>query len=188
MRSSSEAHVPPIVAFYSGQGTDSEGRSLHDIRGWGFDRLESVHDYIQWLFPLRVRSQFNPDAPLLDEETIRRFQEDARLLAELKASFEQMLAFYGFVLSEKNGQPVVSTGPDWDARQRQWLHFGDHNLLRITRILTCLGTLGLPEHARAFLAALETVCAAEPGVVGDRTLNFWRTAIPHGTFNDARRG
>ena len=166
-----------IVDFYSGKAPDSEGRSLRDIRCWGFDRLESVHDYIQWLFPLRVRSQFNPDAPLLDEPTIRRFLEDDALRAELRVSFEQMLAFYGFVLREENGRPVVETGPNWETRQREWLHFGDHNLLRITRILTCLGTLGLPEHARAFLTALEKVCGGALGV-GERTLNFWRTAIP----------
>ncbi len=167
-----------LVRFYLGQGPDSEGRSLREIRRWGFDRLESVHDYIQWLFPLRVRSQFNPNAPLLDEGTIRRFLEDETLRRELRASFEQMLAFYGFVLREENGHLAIETGPDWTARQRQWLRFGNHNLLRITRILTCLGTLGLPDHARAFLAALERVCAANPGVVGERTLNFWRTAIP----------
>ena len=109
----------PIIAFYAGQAPDSEGRSLHDIRRWGFDRLESVHDYIQWLFPLRVRSRFNPDAPLLDEATIRRFLHDESLRRELRASFEQMLAFYGFVLREENGQPAVETGPDWDKRQRQ---------------------------------------------------------------------
>ena len=169
----------PIIEFYSGRSTDSEGRWLRDIRGWGFDRLESVHDYIQWLFPLRVRSQFNPDAPLLDETTINRFLGDEALRRELRASFEQMLAFYGFALSEEKGLPTVETGPDWEARQRQWLYFGDHNLLRITRILTCLGTLGLADDAQAFLAALERVCADDPGVVvGERTLGFWRAAIP----------
>ena len=167
-----------IVDFYLGQAPDSEGRFLRDIRRWGFDRLESVHDYIQWLFPLRVPSQFNPHAPLLDAPTIRRFLDDESLRRELRASFEQMLAFYGFVLREDNGRPAVETGPDWDTRRRRWLHAGNHNLLRITRILLCLGTLGLPDHARAFLAALETVCAGDPGVVGDRTLGFWRTAIP----------
>ncbi len=167
-----------LIRFYLGQGSDSEGRALRDIRRWGFDRLEGVHDYIQWLFPLRVRSQFNPDAPLLDGGTIHRFLDDEELRLELLASFEQMLAFYGFVLSEENGQPKVQPGPDWDARRRQWLHAGNHNLLRITRILTCLGTLGLAEHARAFLAALEKVCADDPSVVGERTLHFWRTAIP----------
>ncbi len=169
--------MTPIIAFYAGQDTDSEGRFLRDIRRWGFDRLESVHDYIQWLFPLRVRSAFNPDAPLLDDETIRAFLAQDTLRRELLASFAQMLAFYGFVLREDDGRPVVATGPDWETRQREWLHFGNHNLLRITRILTCLGTLGLPEHARAFLAALEKVSGGPSGV-GERTLNFWRTAIP----------
>lgn len=168
----------PIIEFYFGRNPDSEDRWLRDIRGWDFERLESVHDYIQWLFPLRVRSRFNPDAPLLDEATIRRFLEDETLRRELRASFEQMLAFYGFVLHEENGLPTVEPSPDWDTRRHLWLRAGNHNLLRITRILTCLGTLGLADDARAFLAALEQVCADNPGVTGERTLGFWRTAIP----------
>ena len=170
--------MTPIIAFYSGQDTDSEGRFLRDIRRWDFNRLEVVHDYIQWLFPLRTRSAFNPDAPLLDEETIEAFLKNDALRLELLASFEQMLAFYGFGLHEENGAPTVTIGPAWETRRRHWLQPGNHNLLRITRILTCLGTLGLPEHARAFLAALEAVCADAPGLIGERTLDFWRTAIP----------
>ncbi|NLS93662.1 MAG: hypothetical protein GXX96_15995 [Planctomycetaceae bacterium] len=42
-----------ILAFYSGWRADSEGRTLDEIRAWGFDQLERSHDYIQWLFPLR---------------------------------------------------------------------------------------------------------------------------------------
>ena len=170
--------MTPIVAFYSGVRPDSEGRFLRDIRLWHFDRLETVHDYIQWLFPLRTRSQFNPDAPLVDDETIHAFLDSEALRLELRASFDQMLAFYGFVRPEESGGPHVKTGPDWETRRQEWLHPGDHNLLRITRILTCLATLGLPGEARAFLAALERACADDPGAVGERTLNFWRNAVP----------
>ena len=159
----------PIIEFYSGRGTDTDGRFLRDLRRWDFNRLEIVHDYIQWLFPLRVRSQFNPDAPLLDEDTIRRFLGDDGSEAGVAGVVSSRCSrFTGSSLHEENGQPAVETGPDWETRQRQWLFFGDnHNLLRITRILTCLGTLGLRDHARAFLAALEKACADDPGVVGE---------------------
>ena len=40
----------PIVTFYSG-GADDRGRTLEQILAWADDRLESVHDYIQWVFP-----------------------------------------------------------------------------------------------------------------------------------------
>jgi Opioid growth factor receptor (OGFr) conserved region len=50
-------------------GVDSEGRKLAEIWAWDFEELECAHDYIQWLFPLMEVSAFNPDAPLVNEET-----------------------------------------------------------------------------------------------------------------------
>ena len=169
----------PIIRFYIGQDTDAEGRHLRDIRTWNDARLEGVHDYIQWLFPTRQRSQFNRNAPTLGPEEIRAFRGDERLRQELIASFQQMLRFYGFSYREEAGEPVIETGENWDERQEEWFHPSDHNLLRITRILDCLSTLGLSGHAQAFLETLEEVCADSPGVLGRRTLEFWRDAV-HG--------
>src|SRR5271170_564607 len=42
----------PLVAFYRGGYTDNGG-TLDQMLSWDDARLESVHDYIQWLFPLR---------------------------------------------------------------------------------------------------------------------------------------
>ena len=60
----------PLVRFYLGTEPDSSGRFIGDIRKWNHERLERTHDYIQWLFPTRNRSQFNSSAPTLDEEQI----------------------------------------------------------------------------------------------------------------------
>ncbi len=169
----------PLIQFYLGEASDSEGRYLRDIRAWNHARLEGVHDYIQWLFPTRQRSQFNANAPTLGPEEIRAFQADERLSAEVVTSLKQMLAFYGFGYREEAGEPVIEPADDWPDRQEEWFHPSDHNLLRITRILDCLSTLGLSGHAQALLEALETVCAETPGVVGRRTLEFWRDAV-HG--------
>ena len=130
------------------------------------------------MFPTRQASQFNWNAPTLDDETIRAFRVDDRLRAALLDSLRQMLDFYGFALRDENGAPVIETAANWDARQREWFHAGDHNLLRITRILDCLNTLGLEAHARAFLRALDAVCDAAPGTIPPRTQKFWRAAVP----------
>ena len=167
----------PLVRFYLGEGPDSEGRFLRDIRSWDARRLESVHDYIQWLFPLRTFSRFNPDAPILDDELVGQFLADERLRAELLASFRQLLAFYGFDYHEQAGRPTVALAHDAAARQRHWLNPGNHNLLRITRILSCLSTLGLRPQAEAFLAALEGIYAGNEPIIGTRTMNFWRDAV-----------
>ena len=169
----------PIVPFYLGEAADSQGRFLRDLRAWNHGRLESVHDYIQWMFPTRQASQFNWHAPTLDDETVRAFRSDGRLRAALLDSLRQMLDFYGFQLREdENGAPVVETAASWDARQREWFHAGDHNLLRITRILDCLNTLGLATYAHAFLRALDAGGDAAPGTIPPRTRKFWRAAVP----------
>src|SRR5687767_14960180 len=61
-----------IVEFYSG-GRDSAGRTLDEILAWDDDRLEAIHDYIQWLFPTRQPSGVNPFAPLVTDATVRAF-------------------------------------------------------------------------------------------------------------------
>ena len=167
----------PLVRFYRGEGTDGAGRLLREIRSWDARRLEGVHDYIQWLFPLRAFSRFNPDAPILDDEVVGCFLADEALRAELLASFRLMLAFYGFEDREQDGRVTITPAADAPARQRNWLNPGNHNLLRITRILSCLCTLGLRPRAEAFLAALEDVYSRNGPVIGARTMSFWRDAV-----------
>jgi hypothetical protein len=52
-----------LTDFYRGAGSDSEGRSLADLWNLSDDEMEDIHDFIQWMFPLREPSRFNPDAP-----------------------------------------------------------------------------------------------------------------------------
>ena len=169
--------LPPLLRFYLGEAPDTEGRFLRDIRAWDARRLEGVHDYIQWLFPLRAPSAFNPDAPLLDDGIIARFRADDGLRAELLGSFRQMLAFYGFDYREDQGKPTVALAADAAARQRNWLNPGNHNLLRITRMLDCLCTLGFRPQAEAFLSALEALYEDHAATIGTLTVGFWRNAV-----------
>ncbi len=76
----------PIIGFYNGTESDHRGRYPREIQEWPDDQLESVHDYIQWLFPLPEPSGFNVAAPVLTRESIRDFlarpdlQENLRVL------------------------------------------------------------------------------------------------------------
>jgi len=58
----------PILRYYEGQAPDDRGRYLSEIQEWPDDRLEAVHDFIQWMFPLAERSGANPEAPILDDD------------------------------------------------------------------------------------------------------------------------
>jgi len=172
-----DADADRIVAFFRG-GRDSEGRTLDEILGWDDELLEEVHDYIQWIFPTARASDFNPSAPMLTESSIAAFDRDPVLRDRLVQALRRMLRFYGFELAQENDRPLVKRGANWRARRNEWLTPGDHNLLRITRILDSLSTLGLHDHAKAYLAALLELEKGEDGpAIGPRTFRFWRNAV-----------
>jgi len=58
-----------IIGFYNCTESDHRGRYRREIQEWPDDQLESVHDYIQWLFPLPEPSGFNVAAPVLTRES-----------------------------------------------------------------------------------------------------------------------
>lgn len=176
IRSSLASHSL-LIDFYSGERPDGRGRQLTVIQSWDDEQLEAVHDYIQWLFPLPERSAFNPGAPLLSPADTQAFRESTALRGRLLASFQRMLAFYGLALDGPADAPRITPAPDFPRQAGNWLHQGNHNLLRLTRILRCLTLLGLPKHALALLACLERLDAEHPGRIGPVTLRYWRGAV-----------
>jgi hypothetical protein len=172
-------HQPttPIIDFYRGASPDARGRMLRDILQADDAWLERTHDYIQWLFPLRTRSAFNTNAPTLDDATVAAFGTDTELRGNLARAFGRMLRFYGFEEQRDQGAYRIVPASNAAAQQRNWLTPGNHNFLRITRILTSLDTLGLPAEARAFFAALDAVYVMKKDIIGATTYRFWRDAV-----------
>ena len=167
----------PLLRFYRLEGTDARGRTLSEIWSWDADRLEGVHDYIQWLFPLPEASAFNPSAPLLTDATLEAFRADPQLPQRLLRSLTVMLHFYGLALEDADGgAPRIARRADFRAKSGGWLQPGDHNHLRLTRILTSLRLLGLEEHSRALHACLSAIAREHPTAVSATTLAYWRRA------------
>jgi hypothetical protein len=141
-----------LVAFYSGASPDDRGHRLADIQAWGFDELEHTHDYIQWLFPLRKHSPFNPSARVLD--------------AEAAAAFRSKLE--------------VRCSERFEARVANWMTPGNYNHLRITRIMACMRTIGFSSHAVAFFRALQEVYWSEAQArshgISAESFSFWKSA------------
>ena len=171
-----------LVNFFSGHAPDSRGRSFDEIVAFSFERLESSHDYIQWLFPLREPSPVNPSAPTLDDVTIAAFAADPELRGALLRGFYRMLGFYGLVLSEspaargRSAEFTIAPGPGFAERAVVWLSVGNHNFLRLTRIMKSLTLLGCGAQAGALLACLLEVATANPRVIGKGTVGYWVAA------------
>jgi hypothetical protein len=173
------ANTQIIIAFYDGTEPDHRGRYLHEIQQWTDGQLEAVHDYIQWVFPLPERSGFNVAAPVLTRESIREFSARPDLQEKLRVSFLRMMNFYGF--EARSGQQItVTRAPSFAAKATVWLSPGNHNHLRITRILRCLTVLGLEAEAKAFFDCLADIYEDEQikpmPAISDETMLYWREA------------
>lgn len=170
----SSAQGDRLINFYSGKSSDDAGRTIEDIWRFSFSDLEEIHDYIQWLFPLKTRSAFNPDAPTLKSDTITVFHADSNLRDRVRRSLEVMLTFYGLEMDRSNpAHPIIQKSKSFPTRSVSWLQPYDHNHLRLTRILTSLRLLGLPELSVAFYRCLQEIVKENPERVASETVSFW---------------
>ena len=166
-----------MLSFCRGEAPDVRGRMHADILAWDDAQLEIAHDYIQWLFPLPERSAFNPAAPILTQDDIAAFHADAKLRDNLRTALRRMLAFYGLALDETAPTPHIARASGFARQSANWLSPGNHNLLRLTRIMRALAILGLADHARALQSTLLDIAAHEGrDVVSETTLGYWRQA------------
>jgi hypothetical protein len=104
--------VSDILDFYRGEyawdktkvNPHPSGYSHFDIiHNWSDDKWEVAHDFIQWLFPLKEPSNFNPDAPLLTDEDVSVFQADESLKEAMVFSVHRFLRFLGLHRMSLNG-------------------------------------------------------------------------------------
>ena len=156
-----------LTEFTRGDAPDAEGRMIADVWAYSDRELESVHDFIQWLFPLREPSRFNADAPLVQDDDVAAFRDDPALRAGLLRSLDVFLAFLGLA---REGDAVVPA-PDYD-RKASVFRLPNHNWLRITRVLASTRMLGLEAESSALFAFLERFRAT----IDPTTFRHWEDA------------
>lgn len=169
-----------ITEFYSGTLRHPGGATIEEIWQWNHGQLEYVHSYIQWLFPLPETSWAVPDSPVLSTKDIERFRASPELRGRVARSLEVMLGFYGFRLGrlpEPPGRPRIEPTEAFAERARHWLTTGNHNFLRITRILRSLTLLGLGDEAAEFFAVLQRVYLKNSDRIGPVSYEYWKNAI-----------
>ena len=173
-----EARDDAIVRFYRGEGRDGTGRTIEEVWAFSAARLELTHDFIQWLFPTRDPSAFNPGAPTLTDATVAVFHESGDLRDRLRGSLDVMLAFYGLRRDvDGSGEVLIEPAPDLAIRGPQWWGSGNHNHLRLTRVISSLSILGLEPEARALEASLERVRREHDTGISEKTARYWAKAV-----------
>jgi len=166
-----------LLEFYQGRGLDSEGRALAQIWDFSDEEMEDYHDFIQWMFPLREPSQFNPNAPLLTDEDIASFRADPALGAHLLRSLDRFLDFVGLVRREVRIEPGLTFRP-----KREVWTIPNHNWLRVTRVLHSLRILGLEEDGQRLFSCLTDLNERGEARISPTTLAYWQDA----TFPERR--
>lgn len=148
------------------------------LKEWKNDykRLERVHSYIQWLFPLREPG-VNYMASELTKKEIEAFKKCEDAKKRLVESYELMLGFYGIrLVNKETGE--VKRAENWKERFGN-LERNMHNNLRITRILKSLGELGF-EHYQAPLVCFfleETLVKKTLSSVKRSVLDYFLFAV-----------
>lgn len=168
-----EGSTDPIILFYQGRGTDRDGRSLEDILRLDHAELEVDHRFIAWLFPTPEKSSFGFFTPQITDRGVKEFRSSPELRAQLGRAFRFILDFYGLRLADGDDLVVVEAST-FSYRARDWVTDGNHNFLRISRILRSLEHLGLAAEASRFLAYLEDLYDRRSDAIGSRTLAYWR--------------
>jgi len=147
-----EIYMSRITDFLTGRGTDNAGRTIDDVLAMTDEQLETVHDYIQWLFPLREPSRHVPDSPVLTAEDIILIRKDQMAQTHLNQATWRMKMFY--------------------RGTTHWYAPGDHNHQRITRILRSLRLLTSDTRAVWFYQDV-----ALHRSVPSKTRYLWNTAV-----------
>ena len=142
-----------LVAFLEGSGTDSRSRRLADIWRFDDDEIDTTHDFIQWMFPLREASGANFNAPVLLASEINEIRSSIYCQQNLADSAAWMLSFF--------------------KRTELIFQYTNHNHLRVSRIIKSLRLLHSDQAADQFkdefLALIETRRAR----INPVTVAFW---------------
>ena len=128
-----------LVEFWLEGGSTPTGLTLERLKQYSFEEMEQDHQWVQWAFPTQTRSKFNPNAPVLDNFTaLELIDSDS-----FGDDYDQIV---------NNFLQYMFVGPFID--YESWLINGEHNKLRMTRLLESLTLLGKVGNARALVRTI----------------------------------
>ena len=141
--------------FLIGKGSDFKGRTIQDIWNYSDEEIESIHDFIQVLFPLNKKSQSVFNGYYLDtDDLIQNLKDNEQVKENIFKSSEWFLSFL--------------------KRHDYWKRRYNHNQLRITRVIECLRLLVGDDEANNFYKSVIELCKDKN--INKKTIGFWNNA------------
>ena len=150
------------IKFLSGeeiQGKIFKFKSCEEFRKANDKNLESHHDYIQVVFPNLERSGYaNRDLYL--NKNLKKWQElmqnlELRLKIQknLNLNLIRILKFFGFEVTLDKNSKIIRLVAKNDGVV---FNPGDHNSLRLTRVLKCLKIFGLDNEYNLIINSIDS--------------------------------
>ena len=163
-----------IILFYLGlQKTNKEPYTWQQVISFDNAKFESHHSFIQWLFPLPLKSAFNESCPLLEKTMSVAFSRNVFLMTRFEQSVVYFFKMLGLTLLKTDNKTVVEIADKHLLLDKIKNH--PHNNLRITRFMQSCGCLNVPHYAWALYIALLGVDGIE-SIVKD-SLKYWKNTL-----------
>lgn len=167
------------ISFLLGYEQDQNTRTVNDYLRFNENDWEDQHDVIQMAFPTKTQSKFHPNQPFLSADfDINALDADQK--QRCKATVSLLLHSYLKSLSVSfliNHDLVdIHFGP-FSTGRPYWTLPRDHNTLRLTRVLECLGIFEMTNIQSAlydFLVYTVIPCYSEG--IDSYTLAHWVAA------------
>lgn len=171
-----------LRSFYTNQLKNPEGLYLKDI--WGFNdwEIENTHHFIQWLFPLEMKSNHSETAPIVGEDDLSEMLSDPKVRENLLHSLNMMENFWGFEVPHKSCQFIRPRGFQ-SFLTKDWLTAYNHNYIRIARVIHSLSIFGFDQEAKELVSYLEkSVFPNYKHLIGQETMDYWKSALDKGAM------
>ena len=145
-----------VLDFLSGEQPDIYSRYLEDIWKMSDEDIESVHNFIQWTFPLNERSGAVPNSPILTQQEIIDIKKSEIAKQNIKKSADWFVDFL--------------------TRNSYWICQSNHNHLRMTRVIKSLRLIHSNEEAENFKNSVMNLIKGNENKINPISLEFWKNS------------
>ena len=145
-----------LIEFYINTypANDKKNYFFDDIvTKWDDYKLETAHDYIQWLFPDETGG-VNPKAPKLTPGDIKIFKSNENIRLRVLKATERMLLFYGYKINPSFTGIIKVKKLNRKSKGITLGLFSTHNYRRITRIMRFLNKINMEFISTLFFLAI----------------------------------
>jgi hypothetical protein len=161
-----------IIKFYENRARDNYGRKLEEMQKYSYEQLENIHNYIQWMFPLREKSSMNLSAPIIKDKDIAYIKDSSLIKGNMLISTLLISDFWGIGKEFTGNEYFVKSN-----RIKLWVTPMNHNFLRVTRVLKSLVLFDMKDEADILFKCFEEIRNNGNHHIIRGSFTYWKEAV-----------